>query len=165
VVGVTYEQYRRLLLKVCKKLGLQGVGWTPHSPRSGFASGAIAEGQDFISVREAGRWVADSSLRTYIDLARTAQISTDLQISGLQPAVSHCIRHIDEFFPSAKPYLHEFHDAASRLRPGIGREVLPTISDLRDGFSPTVRAAEESGSIGHATVKGKGHSRGKGRGR
>ena len=37
IVGYSYEQYRRLLSRTEKRLGLE-VGWTPHSPRSGFAS-------------------------------------------------------------------------------------------------------------------------------
>eukprot|EP00959_Pyramimonas_sp_CCMP1952_P081951 1712044-Pyramimonas_sp.AAC.1 len=59
--------YRRILKQIEGLLGLQ-VGWGPHSPRAGWASDSRAEGMSFLEVREAGRWVADSSLRTYLDI-------------------------------------------------------------------------------------------------
>eukprot|EP00972_Heterocapsa_arctica_P009812 1444059-Heterocapsa_arctica.AAC.1 len=62
LIGYSYENYRRLLHKVEEKLGIS-VGWTPHSPRAGFASESSAEGCPFVEVRERGRWLADSSLR------------------------------------------------------------------------------------------------------
>ena len=81
LIGYTYEQYRRLLNKYEHKLGLE-ICWTSHFPRSGFASELIAAGVSFTEVRERGRWVADSSLRTYTDVVSAAGISFSLRLSG-----------------------------------------------------------------------------------
>ena len=59
----TYEQYRRLLARTAALLGLETLGYTPHSCRAGFATDARAAGRDFTEIREAGRWVSDKSLR------------------------------------------------------------------------------------------------------
>ena len=61
------------------------VGWTPHSPRAGFASDLRAAGWSFSEVREAGRWQADSSLRTYLDIVQASQIAVTVQAQGLGP--------------------------------------------------------------------------------
>ena len=58
----TLQSYRTLLHRAEQALGLE-VGWGPHSPCAGFATDSRAEGWSFIEIREAGRWVADSSLR------------------------------------------------------------------------------------------------------
>ena len=71
----SYTTYRRLLINVEQKLSVS-IGWTPHSPRAGFASVSIQDGASFWETREAGRWLADSSLRVYIDLVAVGQISS-----------------------------------------------------------------------------------------
>ena len=91
VVPFTYPQYRRLLARAQGVLRVD-FGWTPHSPRAGFASEAIQDGVPFQEVKEAGRWLVDSSLRTYIDLVQTAQIAVDVQARFLLPAVEHVAR-------------------------------------------------------------------------
>ena len=75
------------------------VGWTPHSARAGFASEAIARGTPFNEVREQGRWRADSSLRTYIDIVSAAQISVDLRARGYVDAQIYALKHFEELLP------------------------------------------------------------------
>ena len=93
----SYSTYRKLLTKVESELGLE-MGWTPHSPRAGFASESIQDGCRFGETKEAGRWVADSSLRTYIDLVACEQIVSDLRIAGLLPVMKHASAHLTSFF-------------------------------------------------------------------
>jgi len=64
-----------------KRLGVQPI-WTPHCPRSGWASWRWACGQDFPGLREDGRWTSDSSLRVYLD---QIGVEDHLQSSDLAP--------------------------------------------------------------------------------
>jgi hypothetical protein len=155
VVPYSYESYRRLLLKLLSRLGLSAIGWSPHSPRSGFASESISAGESFIDVREAGRWLADSSLRTYIDLARSSQIASDLALSGLQPALDYCSLHIADFFPAAQPFLTE-HYGSQGVGQGHRRSFVPTVTDVGGHSDPPV---------GHAPADFRGIARQRGRGR
>ena len=95
-----------MLNKYERKLGLE-IGWTPHSPRSGFASELIAAGVSFTEVRERGRWVANSSLGTYIDVVSAAGISVSLRLSGLAEAMAFAQARFLDFFPAAKLHCKE----------------------------------------------------------
>ena len=90
--------YRKVLARVQSDLGLQ-LGWTPHSPRAGFASDSRTEGWTFEEVREAGRWSSDSSLRTYLDIIGSANIATALRARGLSPALRYAAVHWTSYFP------------------------------------------------------------------
>ena len=134
IVGYTYEQYRRLLAKVERSLGLE-LGWTPHSPRSGFASELWSSGVPFSDIRERGRWVADSSLRTYIDVVASAQIAVSLRLSGHSAAIAFSLSRLLYFFPGARLYCHEaLSNAAegftsiSGTGEGTERNVVPTLA-------------------------------------
>ena len=81
------------------------IHWTPHSARAGFASDAVAAGRGFTEIREAGRWVADSSLRTYIDVVSAASIVTNMRLSGLKPAILFARSHLPEFLPGLEPFI------------------------------------------------------------
>ncbi|CAE8589574.1 unnamed protein product [Polarella glacialis] len=70
MASITLLQYQKELRIVCEKLGLPPL--TPHSPRAGFATDQIISGRDFVSVREEGRWLSDSSLRIYLDQVAVA---------------------------------------------------------------------------------------------
>ncbi len=161
IVPYTNESYRRILMRTTTRLGLNHIGWTPHSPRSGFASELIASGADFVAVREAGRWLADSSLRTYIDLARVAFIATELQLSGLREALDWTDVRIVSFFAAARPQLWQY--ASSRVEAEQVRR--PLLTAVTDADPECVSEAEEpSGFSGHAATPPR-HRRGRGRGR
>ena len=81
-----YETFRRELRAIERLMGVN-VGWTPHSARAGFASESRAEGMDFGEIRERGRWLADSSLRVYIDIAQASQCEMEFLTAGLAPAI------------------------------------------------------------------------------
>ena len=121
-------------------------------------------------VREAGRWLADTSLRTYVDLARVASIATELELARLATAIDYTELRIRAFFVAARPYLWEL-DAAKRVatQPS-GRAVLPAVAELSegglflDGSVDTGHAEQET--ISHAaTDKPQGRGRGERRGR
>ena len=94
----TIEQYRSEIKLIEQLLGLS-FGFGPHSPRAGFASEGRARGMSFVELREAGRWVADSSLRIYIDCVSAAAISVTLRSKGLVPALTFAAEHALEYFP------------------------------------------------------------------
>ena len=96
---ITYENYWRLLKKVTTDILNLDIHWTPHSARAGFASDAVAAGRPLTAIREAGRWIADSSVRTYIDVVGAASISTNMRLSGLKPAILYARSHLPDFLP------------------------------------------------------------------
>ena len=74
-------------------------GYTPHSPRAGFASERFADGESFTSLKETGRWLADTSLRTYIDVISASTVAVKYEAAGLTPALAWCFHHIGSYFP------------------------------------------------------------------
>ena len=87
----SHDEYRRRLRQVDALLGAN-AGWTPHSPRAGFASDSRAEGLSFEETREAGRWQADSSLRTYLDIVSALDVTVKLRGAGHGPALAWASR-------------------------------------------------------------------------
>ena len=100
--GYSYAQYRRILDRTCAKLGLTGLHYTPHSPRSGFATELYAQGVPFDRIKALGRWASDQSLRTYLDLVSAANIAVSLKLQHLQEPMGWCAANILEFFAGAK---------------------------------------------------------------
>lgn len=149
VFSFSYDLYRNLLKRVEKTLGIS-VGWTPHSPRAGFASDAIARGVPFAEVREAGRWRADSSLRTYIDIVTAAQITVDLRVRGFVEAQAYARDHFEEFLPG---FAHA-ENGEQRHAQGTRREALPPVGRVQRSSTRRLPSAEE-----HEEVQS-GHSAG-----
>lgn len=88
--------------------------------------------------KDAGRWLAYSSLRVYIGLVELGQISTDLKLARLPPLVRYAETHILEFFTRVEASLSR--DAAIGLaaRSGgylpaaMGPSLGPSSSQLPD---------------------------------
>ena len=80
----TLADYRIKLKEVEAHLKLD-MGYTPHSPRAGFATEARLMGMAFEEIREAGRWQSDSSLRTYLDLVGATITLRSLRAKGMGP--------------------------------------------------------------------------------
>ena len=71
LVRVPYSQYRASFLRAGEDTGLTqaGLRFTPHCPRAGAATQGKLEGRSVPDLMEDGRWVAQRSLRTYLDVA------------------------------------------------------------------------------------------------
>lgn len=75
-------------------------GWTPHSPRAGFATDCVAFGDSFVDVREAGRWVSESSLRRYVDVTTALDLGRRLKHANLSRAVAEAQAELLRYFPA-----------------------------------------------------------------
>ena len=106
LMGCSYDTYRKLLLSAQKKSGLDS-GYTPHSPRAGFATESIAEGIDFVSVREAGRWLSDTSLRVYLDLVGAAALAAVHRAAGREHELVYAASNFLKFFPDSESFQRE----------------------------------------------------------
>lgn len=95
------EQYNRLIKKVSKVLGIEDIGYSGHSPRAGFASEGRAMGKEFVELREEGRWVADTSLRIYIDVVAASTISLQLTERRLKPALVYAVSRLLDYCTSS----------------------------------------------------------------
>ena len=100
LMGCSYDSYRKLIRSVQAQACLE-AGFTPHSPRAGFATESIAEGQDFVSVREGGRWLSDSSLRVYLDLVGAAALSQQHKVEGREFELVYAATNFLDFLPGA----------------------------------------------------------------
>ena len=98
------------------------AGYTPHSPRAGFASESISDGVPFQQVKEWGRWLVDSSLRVYIDIAATAQLEADFRLRQLGPVLKLAQERLLDFFPDARPVMWEYDQLAADGPRADGRE-------------------------------------------
>ena len=105
LIGYSYAQYRRLLSRATEKAGLESLHFTPHSPRSGFATELFAQGVPFERIKSLGRWVSDQSLRTYLDVVTAASIAVSLRTSKLTEAMCYCQSHLLEFFDGSAAFV------------------------------------------------------------
>ena len=80
------ETYRKELKHLDAFLGFS-AGWGPHSPRAGYASDHQLAGTPFEEIREGGRWSADQSLRTYLDIVSSMATLQRAQHKGMAAAL------------------------------------------------------------------------------
>ena len=176
LIGYSYESYRRVLGKAADAAGLADVGYTPHSPRSGFASDMIAAGMGFDRTREAGRWLSESSLRVYIDLNSAAAIQVNLKTQKLNSAVAYTVANMLQFFPGSDGFLStppsQPESAACHASVGLheeGGRLLPAASECRAYGIDSIEVGDiDPAAIQHSAPEGgkvRGRGRGSGRGR
>ena len=60
------------------------MGFTPHSARAGWATEQRLKGVPFAEIKAQGRWAADKSLLTYLDVASATALELQLGQLGLQ---------------------------------------------------------------------------------
>ena len=145
---VSYGTYRSALKKHCLHLNLD-LKITPHSPRAGFATQAIADGIPFLTVMELGRWLSESSLRCYVDIVTAASISVSLRSKGLLRAMAFADQDLLTFFPGASVQCN----ADSRHHQGGGWPFLPSVEPCRRSDSSGLSRGEESqASLRHPTA-------------
>ena len=100
LIPYSISGYRSELRLIESELGVT-VGWTPHSPRAGYASESKAGGVPFEEIREGGRWLADSILSIYIDVVQAAQVAAPLRTSGLAPSLRYASAWWDVYLAKA----------------------------------------------------------------
>ena len=105
LIGYSYAQYRRILGRACDRIGLRDLHFTPHSPRSGFATELFAQGVPFDRIKALSRWVSDQSLRTYLGVVTAALISVSLKTAHLHTAMCYCEANLLDFFVGADKFL------------------------------------------------------------
>ena len=157
LIPYTYEQYRRLLMRTERGLGLE-LGWTPHSPRSGFASELTAAGVAFSELRERGRWVADSSLRTYVDLVSSANIAVTFRLSGLSSAIAYAQANFLYFFPGARIFCTEaLRDGVEGFVQGTRRQDASALGSGLGAEACGLPLAIEEAAEGQGRLSAVGH--------
>ena len=67
LTNLNYNRFRGILDRVFKDLDLANLGYTPHSPRAGWATTWRLSGMPFIEIQEWGRWQNAATLRIYLD--------------------------------------------------------------------------------------------------
>lgn len=60
-----------------------------------------ANGMSFVELREAGRWVADTTLRTYLDVVGAALLETNRALQPLRGAIERAGNGLLSSFPEA----------------------------------------------------------------
>jgi len=100
----SYESYRRLLKLVVRDDLKLDINWSPHSPRSGFATDCIIRGVPFMEIKERGRWLSESSLRTYLDVVSASSINASLATSQLTNSIAYVQTHFYSFFPGSNAF-------------------------------------------------------------
>ena len=178
LVGYTYEQYRRLLFKQLEVLDLVSIGWSPHSPRAGFASDLVAQGVPIKTIMDLGRWLSESSARTYIDVTASASILVTFRMRHLAEAMAYACHNLLSFFPEAAPFLLEQPlRAASPVHGAEGLQAQHDHGQIRDArrlgsivdpgselaVRPLDASGEEADAIFDSTAEeASGPSRGRG---
>ena len=67
LTNLNYNRFRGILDRALKDLGLSDLGYTPHSPRAGWATTLRLSGLPFTEIQERGRWQNAATLRIYLD--------------------------------------------------------------------------------------------------
>ena len=142
------------LKKAQQELHLEDLGLTAHSPRAGFASDLIAAGASFQTIKERGRWIADSSLRVCIDVVGALVSAQRLRLQGLGEAIEFVLEHLGAYFNEATldAYGVGCERAAAAGRTAAPRQAAP-------GRHPAAAAAGGRG----AALGARGRAGGRGR--
>jgi hypothetical protein len=86
------ETYWRLIKSIDAQLGVH-AGWSPHSPRAGYATEATSNRVSFSEIKETMRRSTDSALRSYIDVVGAKAVALNLQTAGLSDALAFARVH------------------------------------------------------------------------
>lgn len=83
----SYASYNQSFATAEKHFGLE-LGLTAHSGRAGFATSMIISGKDAKQVQSAGRWLSETSVRTYVDTAGSLHACTQIKLNNLMEAIT-----------------------------------------------------------------------------
>ena len=93
----SYTTYNNSFQQAERHFGLN-LHMTAHSGRAGFATSRIMAGAEAKQVQAEGRWAAESSFRTYIDVVGSLHTKSQVELGGLLPAALWCQAHIEDYF-------------------------------------------------------------------
>ena len=130
--GVSLQTFQRIMAKACTILRI--AIFTPHCARSGFATDAFLDGDDFTKIREEGRWISDSSLRIYLDAVSSATEASSGIVKHYAPLIKELIQNFIFYFswwPGARL-------KQSRPLPLALRVLLPVSHSARPSFCPSL---------------------------
>ena len=119
LMGCSYDTYRKLLRSAQEQSRLE-AGYSPHSPRAGFATESIAEGADFVSVREAGRWLSDTSLRVYLDVVGAASLAASQKAAGREHELVFAATNLLSYLPGATKFQRQEDHHGADVRDAFG---------------------------------------------
>lgn len=71
---------------------------TAHSGRAGFATSRVMAGDEAKQVQADGRWISESSFRTYVDVVGSLHVRSQVALINLSEAARWCEEHIDDYF-------------------------------------------------------------------
>ena len=74
LTSLSYIDYSKLIARTCRELNIGDLGFTPHSPRAGWATTLRLDGMGFQEIQERGRWTNPSSLRIYLDAVAASTV-------------------------------------------------------------------------------------------
>ena len=116
----------------------------------GFATESIAEGQDFVSVREGSRWLSDTSLRVYLDLVGAASLAQQHKVQGREHELIFAATHFLEFLPGAFEFQRARDHNGSKEQDPFTRTSWSDVPTL----GPSPRA--DAGGLSSPEAQGKG---------
>ena len=67
LTSLDYTSFAKIFHQTLAKMKLSHIGYTPHSPRAGWATQLRLQGMAFTEIQERGRWGSPNTLRTYLD--------------------------------------------------------------------------------------------------
>ena len=74
LTNLNYNRFRGILDRALKDLDLADLGYTPNSPRAGWATTLCLGGMPFTEIQERGRWQKAATLRIYLDAVATSTV-------------------------------------------------------------------------------------------
>ncbi|CAK0833937.1 unnamed protein product [Prorocentrum cordatum] len=110
-------------------LGLD-IHWAPHSARAGFASDSVARGIPFQEIKEAGRWLTESSLRIYVDVVTASRVLAQAEQRGIASLVREAAEKLPSYFPKG---IFGEDACGKRAADGLAQGGAPDLGELMGG--------------------------------
>ena len=98
------------------------IRFTAHSPRAGFASERLAQGDDPTAIRTAGRWASEQNFKIYIDIFSAAHISSLVNLAGHRDSMLYCFTNFDKYFPQGVFALCDVHGSQGARKTSSNRQ-------------------------------------------
>ena len=130
-MGCSYDTYRTLIRSAQAQAKLD-AGYTPH------------KGQDFVSVREGGRWLSYTSLRVYLDLVGAAFLAQQHKVQNRQQEFIFAASHSLDFLPGAFGFQRAKDQHGSSARDPFARARWSDVPTM--GPSPRANAGGPPGA-------------------